>query len=123
MRKMLSLVILSTLLTPREGLGGTPAPDAFGKVLDASTDKPVVGVRIVAIDAGDRTERIGPRVIEAVTDSLGKYALSLWGQAWVLYTTPDYEPLRLVYPEELVERDCDSCCDRMKDVKLQRWHR
>jgi hypothetical protein len=75
-------------------------------------------VRIFAIYAGSPSSRISPGVEKTVTDSLGKYHFSLWGQAWVIYTAHEYEPLRLVYPDGLV--DCDSCCGQLKDVKLTR---
>lgn len=117
--RIAALVAMSCWLVPQGTIGGIPVPDQFGKVLDAATDQPVAGVRVVAIDSGALSADVGPRFSETVTDSLGKYTLSLWGQTWVLYLSPAYESLRMVYPEDLVDQDCANCCGRVKDVRLQ----
>ena len=117
--RIAALVAMSCWLVPQWTIGQIPVPDQFGKVLDAATDQPVAGVRVVAIDSGALSLDVGPRFSETVTDSLGKYTLSLWGQTWVLYLSPAYESLRMVYPEDFVDQDCGYCCGRVKDVRLQ----
>ena len=114
-------IIAVTALTqgPAEGL---KKPIAFGKVVDATTGHPIVGVHVLAIYSGQsglpRRYNVSPGVAEVATDTTGRYTLSVWGQAWVLYSADEYESARFVYPEQLVE--CDSCCGQLKDVRLQR---
>jgi hypothetical protein len=115
--RIIALILLVTGLIPCVIVAGVPVPDQFGRVVDAATGSPVAGVRIVAIDSGSLLYGAEPRAVEVVSDSLGKYALSLWGQSWVAYSAPHYESIRLVYPGDLVE--CDSCCGRLKDVRLK----
>jgi len=105
------------LLLPCVLVAGAPISDQFGKVVDAATGNPVAGVRIVAIDSGSPALSLPPRVVEAVTDSLGRYSVSLEGASWVLYTAPQYQSVRMTYPVDLVA--CDSCCGRLKDVRLK----
>lgn len=117
---MLLAVLAGTLAA---GLAESlPKPMQRGRVLDAGTDTPLAGVRILAIyegAPGDRFRNVDPGVAETVTDSLGRYSLSMWGNAWVLFRAPDHKSLRLVFPDGLVE--CDSCCGQLKDVKLTRY--
>jgi hypothetical protein len=95
-----------------------PLSVQFGRVVDAETGTPLKGVRIIAIDGGVPRYNFSPAVEETVTDSLGKYDLTLQGSAWVAYIAPGYETARMVYPAGLVE--CDSCCGKLKDVRLGR---
>jgi hypothetical protein len=111
------LALLLATLLPRVVVAPPPIPDQFGRVLDAATGAPAAGVRIVAIDSGSRDLGAAPRVVETLADSLGRYSLALWGPSWVLYAAPHYEPIRLTYPDELL--GCDSCCGRLKDVRLE----
>jgi hypothetical protein len=113
------IVVLLVALLAASATVGIPASVQWGKVVDNSTGTPLSGVRVVAIDTG-MTGYKSPSLHETVTNSLGKYSLSLWGEAWVLYEASGYESLRLVYPHELV--DCDSCCGRLKDVTLNASH-
>src|SRR5262245_15620698 len=109
------LILLVACLIPFAIVAGPPVPDQFGRVVDAATGSPLAGVRIVAIDSGSLLDGAEPKAVEVVSDSLGKYSLSLWGQSWIAYSAPHYESIRLVYPGELV--DCDSCCGRLADVR------
>ena len=116
---ILALVALFACLLPRAGTGGPPVPEQFGRVLDAATDRPIARARVLAVDAGSSFEDVGPSVSHTTTDSLGKYTLSLWGMGCVVYFSWGYEPLRLLYPEDLADPNCENCCGWVKDVKLR----
>ena len=88
--RIIALIPLVTFLIPCAIVAGPPVPDQFGRVVDAATGGPVAGVRIVAIDSGSLLYGVEPSAVEVMSDSLGKYSLSLWGQAWVAYAAPRY---------------------------------
>ena len=110
---LVALLLLAALSTLGGLVGGPPKVIQFGKVRDCAKGRPIPEARVLAIYAGSSSAKVGPSILETVTDSAGGYALSLWGQAWVPYSATGYDSVRCVYPNNPVE--CNLSCGVIND--------
>ena len=90
-----------------------------GQVLDATTGRPIAGVEVKAFRLGDLAKP--PLVIEALTDSIGKYCMRPKQSNKVVFSASGYHALMLDWPEDLSpSAEFQNCPEDFDDVYLVR---